>query len=154
MKVQIYVETPSGKTITLTVEPLDGIEDVKVKIQEKEGILLDQQRLMFRARQLVNGHTLWYYNIQRESTLCVELRVSGSIQIFIEYICGTTISVEVDPSDSIETVKAIIQEKNGIPPYQQWLYLYCSKLQDGRILSDYNIRNECTLIMVLHSGLT
>ena len=114
----MFARTLTGKITTLEVEQADTIEVVRAKIQDK-GSPPDQQHLIFDENQLQDSRCLSDYNVSKEVTLYLILRLRSSMQIFVKILAEETNTLEVEPADIIEAVKAKIQDKEGIPTDQQ-----------------------------------
>ena len=132
--------TPSGKITTLAVLSNDNVKSVKDEIYEKEGMPLDEQRLMFDGEELEGG-SLIENDIKNGSIIRLVRRVApiANRLYFIKTPTGKTIRVEFDPETSIKDVKDTIQEKEEIPADQQHLIFRDQELTNERSLSDCNI---------------
>lgn len=157
--MRILVKMP-GKEFTLDCKPSDTVKNVKVKVQDEEGIPLEDQFFIYAEKQLEDGRTLSSYNIQNESILQLFLKRLGAVatkktmtrdgmQISVKTFSGKTISLVCKTSDTIEEIKSKIQDKEGIPPENYCLICAGKRLEDGHTLSDSSIWNEPSQHLVM-----
>lgn len=147
--MQIFIKSLTGKTITFDVKSSTTIKELKNKIEEKENISTNIQRILFCGKTLEDNKTLSYYNIQNESTIhliiCV---IKNKIRIFIKKLSGIEFTLYVKPSELISDVKARILYKDGVPYNQQRLIFNGKQLEDGTTLLDYNIKEDSIIHLV------
>ena len=126
----------------LDVLPDNTIEDVKSKIQSREGISSAEQRLYFDGKCLRDDRTLASYNIQNGSTVQLVFRLRGGFQIFIRSFDGTTKSIDYDIENTVEELKEKIYQLKivSVKPHQQRMIFNGKQLEDNRTLADYQIQ--------------
>lgn len=124
-----------------------SLSDVKQQVQDKIGALFDQQLLIYAGRPLEDDRLLSDGNIGPGETLHMVLR---SFPIHVKYLSGFTITINVDPSDTISKVKEKICDIQNLPVRQQRCLIFdAQELQDNLTLQHYGVRKNATLHLIL-----
>lgn len=153
--MQVLVKTATGQKLTIEVEPTDTIEKLKAKIQKKNGIQTKEQELKYKDITLEDGFTLSDYDIPKESTINLSSNAPKNMQIHVKTLNGKTITLNVEPNETINKIKAKIKDSTGVSPIQQKLSFNNTLLEGWKSLADYNIQNQCsiTAIFALKNGI-
>ncbi|ELT97674.1 hypothetical protein CAPTEDRAFT_147724 [Capitella teleta] len=144
---QVFVKTCTGKTITIDVEGSETIESVKEKINAKDGTPVERQRVIYAGKLLRNDLTVDDFDIKRECNIQM-LIFSQSFQVFVKTCTGKTITIDVDRSETIESVKEKINAKDGTPVQRQKLRYAGKFLRNDLTVDDFDIKRECTIQML------
>ena len=152
--MHFFVQTLKGKKISIEAETTNRIVDIKAKIEEIEGVPIDQQLLIFGGQKLGDEKTLQYYKIQQEYTIQLfinprnnQTEKNNSMQIKVRHftIPKGEIALNVEPTDKIEDIKLQIYDECNIPSYQQRLYFNGINLENSKTLQDYSIKSDSIL---------
>ena len=142
VKITLYLFTPlTQEWMTLVQKPKDTIGSVKDEIYAQTKISSHRQVLKFNDKELDDGHTLKYYNIESKS----KLFLYEAIKIFVEMLNGTVVTLKLCKSNTIEDVKVRLNLREDIPWDMQRLSFRGKPLRDSDTLSDLNIQNESIL---------
>jgi len=139
-RIKVFVKLKNAKTVFLDVESNMTVRAFKQKIQELEGIPINEQRLVFAGRDLDTERKLSDYSIRDKSLITMGDAISGGpMKVYIKSAAGKTTTLDVDPAESIRSLKIKIQAKEKIPPGQQVLMFGGQTLSDLKTVGDYRI---------------
>jgi len=153
--IKVFICPQSGRVFSLDVRPQTKVKSIKKQIMTK-ACLTSYPTLLFSGCVIEDGYCLDDYGIGNGSTIhsFSQLPVSvplstGDTQIFVKTLTARTVTLYVDPNESVDTIKKIIQSMEGVPPDQQRLIFAGTQLEDGHTISDYHIQRDSTLHLVL-----
>ncbi|XP_055511251.1 polyubiquitin-like [Leucoraja erinacea] len=150
MRLQLKYFT--GESLQLDVDPNIQVSALKEKIYQATQVPSSQQRLMVQNGQQVelrDNSLLRDYNLPPDSTVMLLIKKEERMQIFLLNEKGKTTTYDVLPTESVREFKKKVQRQEGVTPDQQRLTFESKQLEDGRLLSDYNIRSQSTIQLLL-----
>lgn len=171
-KMQVNVRHLNGSQIQVILDREANIGFLKARIEQETGIGASEQRLVFGGMLLTDqkippSTPLSKYNIKHEDTVSLAstsplispravtgreeatANNTGEVQIFVRNLNGKSLAIMVSPSDTVESLKAKVEEREGLPASEQRLLYGGKQLEPGRILADYGVQKESTLHLVL-----
>lgn len=151
-EVMVFIKTLTGRTIMVRVTPSDTVSMVKAKIEQQEGIPAERQRLIFVGEQLHDQRRLLDYRIEHESALHLVYRSGDGFQIFVQVANGRSMVCEVQPNDTISSVKVRVREREGVPLDLQELFLDGRKLENSLTIRECGVTANGTLNLVVDQG--
>ena len=141
----IFIKRPNEKLITLDVSKAETIYIIKRKIQLKENLLPQNYKLLLERTKLDDNNNLYNYEIKSETIFEYIFDAIGKYQIFIKTVSSRTISLDVDSWFTIEDIKELYYDREGIPSNQQRLIFNGIELEDNKTLDFYNIGKDSVI---------
>ncbi|XP_042889936.1 polyubiquitin-B-like [Penaeus japonicus] len=146
----VYVKTLTGKTVTIEISPQDTVEVLKAKLEDKEGIPPDQQRIIHDGNQLEDGRTLDSYNIKSEAVLhlILRLRGGGTSMFFLNVITPSNkvIQTVVNELTTIKELKEMLENEDQTLKSGRHRVMVADKaMENNKTLGDYDITSEAVV---------
>jgi len=142
--VPVKVKTTKGTTLELDIDTSDQVESLKLKIHTKEADLVpSNQRVFYEGKELKDGHALEEYDIKEDAILDMKF------QIFVKTLQGRSLVLTVKADDTVETIKEMIKEKEGMPLEQQRLIYGGKELRESMTVADYSMMEGSSVHLVM-----
>jgi ubiquitin C len=144
----ILIQFQNFKTFHINISPFETVYEIKSKINSIEKIPINNQNLFYFGKLLENSKNISFYSIENNSLIHLIEQTKGGIEIFIHNSNGTTINLDVEPTETIESIKNKIFIKENIPLNNQELIIKGEKMENEKKLDEYNLDSEISLFNI------